>query len=105
MTIIVEVIKFIRNNYQDCSDENLQHRSSVKHHNNYSGSEDHRVLVHCVQGLSRSCSVIAAYFIEYQRSQVDAAINRMRGKHSGCLNPCRFYPVLKRLWEIVNNEK
>lgn len=43
------------------------------------------ILVHCVQGLSRSAMIAAAYLMEYEGLDLDRALTEVRTKHPGCL--------------------
>lgn len=52
-------------------------------------------LVHCVQGLSRSAAVVAAYLMEYEGMSVDRAVAEVRAKHPGCLNPNHWQELLR----------
>ena len=54
-----------------------------------------RVLVHCVQGISRSASVVAAYLMEYEGYDVDSAVAELRLRHEGALKPFKFQEMLR----------
>jgi len=56
------------------------------------------VLVHCVQGLSRAPTMVAAYMMEYLGYSLDQAAEQIRQAHEGALLPFRFEEVL-RLFE------
>lgn len=43
------------------------------------------ILVHCVQGLSRSAMIAVAYLMEYEGLGLDRALMEVRAKHQGCL--------------------
>eukprot|EP00929_Paragymnodinium_shiwhaense_P048638 TRINITY_DN24563_c0_g1_i1.p1 TRINITY_DN24563_c0_g1~~TRINITY_DN24563_c0_g1_i1.p1 ORF type:complete len:553 (-),score=88.41 TRINITY_DN24563_c0_g1_i1:75-1733(-) len=43
------------------------------------------VLVHCVQGLSRSAALVCAYLMEYEGLSMDRALGELKSKHPGCL--------------------
>eukprot|EP00747_Dinoflagellata_sp_TGD_P168931 gnl/TRDRNA2_/TRDRNA2_196547_c0_seq1.p2 gnl/TRDRNA2_/TRDRNA2_196547_c0~~gnl/TRDRNA2_/TRDRNA2_196547_c0_seq1.p2 ORF type:complete len:433 (-),score=96.82 gnl/TRDRNA2_/TRDRNA2_196547_c0_seq1:212-1510(-) len=43
------------------------------------------ILVHCVQGLSRSAALVCAYLMEYEGLTVDRAVSEVKTKHPGCL--------------------
>lgn len=49
------------------------------------GSKKCSVLVHCVQGMSRSAAVVCAYLMEHESVQFDRAVAEVRAKHPGCL--------------------
>lgn len=52
------------------------------------------VLVHCVQGLSRSAAVIAAYLMEYHGVSMERAVSELQEKHRGCLGALHWQDML-----------
>jgi len=56
------------------------------------------VLVHCVQGLSRAPTTVAAYMMEYLGYSLDQAVYQIRQAHEGAFLPFRFEEIL-RLFE------
>lgn len=62
------------------------------------------VLVHCMQGASRSASIVAAYLMKYHSMESEEAINFMKSKRS-CVNPNEGYrEQLKQLEEKYSKE-
>jgi len=53
------------------------------------------VLVHCVQGISRSASVVAAYLQEYEGMELEAVVAALRQAHLGALRPFPFQEMLR----------
>lgn len=51
-------------------------------------------LVHCVEGLSRSAAIVAAFLMEYEGMSVDHAVESVRASHPGALNPNRWQDLL-----------
>lgn len=71
------------------------------------------VLVHCMQGASRSVTVVAAYLIKYHDMSADTALEFMKKKRS-CVNPNQGYRdqldlfeqhVRRENREIIRNKK
>jgi hypothetical protein len=63
------------------------------------------VLVHCMQGASRSVTIVAAYLIKYHNMKWEDALTLMKSKRS-CVNPNQGYrDQLKMFEEIVKAEK
>lgn len=63
-----ETYEDIFKHFNDCSDyihETLK-------------NPEHRVLIHCMQGISRSTSLLVAYMIKYHHIKVDDAINYIK---------------------------
>lgn len=54
------------------------------------------VLVHCVQGMSRSAVIVCAYLMEYEGMSVDKAIGEVRSKHKGCLTAQHWQAFLSK---------
>lgn len=61
--------------------------------------EKQGVLVHCMQGASRSATIVAAYLIKYHRMGADEALDFMREKRS-LVNPNQGYR--DQLYEFEN---
>ncbi len=62
-----------------------------------------RVLVHCVQGKSRSASVITAYLMAARGWTVHEAIEYVRAKHSGALPNNGFISQLQEYWHLLRS--
>lgn len=58
------------------------------------GRQPGSVMVHCVQGLSRSAAVIAAYLMEYHGVNMERAIGELQEKHRGCLAALHWQDML-----------
>lgn len=58
------------------------------------GSKKHSILLHCVQGLSRSAAIACAYLMEYESLPLDRALNEVRTKHNGCLTSHHWQAML-----------
>ena len=56
------------------------------------------VLVHCMQGASRSVTIVAAYLIKYYNMSAEEALTFMKRKRS-CVNPNRGYREQLNLYE------
>jgi len=52
------------------------------------------IFVHCVQGLSRSAAIVAAYLMEYEGLPMDRAIQEVRSRHKGCLTSHHWQAML-----------
>lgn len=53
------------------------------------------VLVHCVQGVSRSATVVVAYLMEYQQMSMEEAVSLVKERHPVALKPFRFQEMLR----------
>eukprot|EP00928_Gymnodinium_smaydae_P048090 TRINITY_DN32128_c0_g1_i1.p1 TRINITY_DN32128_c0_g1~~TRINITY_DN32128_c0_g1_i1.p1 ORF type:complete len:496 (+),score=63.13 TRINITY_DN32128_c0_g1_i1:165-1490(+) len=53
------------------------------------------VMVHCVQGISRSAAVVTAFLMEHRDMPMDDAVALVREKHPGALKPFRFQEMLR----------
>eukprot|EP00927_Polykrikos_kofoidii_P057771 TRINITY_DN5195_c0_g3_i1.p1 TRINITY_DN5195_c0_g3~~TRINITY_DN5195_c0_g3_i1.p1 ORF type:complete len:605 (+),score=94.54 TRINITY_DN5195_c0_g3_i1:67-1815(+) len=60
------------------------------------GSSKGSVLVHCVQGLSRSAALVCAYLMEYEGLAMERAIAEVKSKHPGCLTADHWQTFLYR---------
>ena len=58
------------------------------------------VLVHCMQGASRSVTIVAAYLIKYHNMSSDEALVFMKEKRS-CVNPNQGYRDQLKLFEQI----
>lgn len=52
-------------------------------------------LVHCVQGISRSASVIVAYLMEYRQMSMEEAVSLVRQRHPVALRPFPLQEMLR----------
>lgn len=65
------------------------------------------VLVHCVQGISRSGAFVVAYLMEYKGFSMDEAVLLVKQNHPGALKPFRFQEMLRGFSHFLaqqNNE-
>eukprot|EP00933_Yihiella_yeosuensis_P025755 TRINITY_DN19995_c0_g1_i1.p1 TRINITY_DN19995_c0_g1~~TRINITY_DN19995_c0_g1_i1.p1 ORF type:complete len:468 (+),score=112.23 TRINITY_DN19995_c0_g1_i1:59-1462(+) len=53
------------------------------------------VLVHCVQGISRSATVVVAFLMEFRGFDMDDAVALVKKQHPGALKPFRFQEMLR----------
>eukprot|EP00927_Polykrikos_kofoidii_P057768 TRINITY_DN5195_c0_g1_i1.p1 TRINITY_DN5195_c0_g1~~TRINITY_DN5195_c0_g1_i1.p1 ORF type:complete len:604 (+),score=110.84 TRINITY_DN5195_c0_g1_i1:208-1812(+) len=60
------------------------------------GSSKGSVLVHCVQGVSRSAALACAYLMEYEGLAMERAIAEVKLKHPGCLTAQHWQAFLYR---------
>jgi len=54
------------------------------------------VLLHCVQGLSRSPTLACAYLMEFEGLSLDRAISEVQSKHKGCLTSQHWQTMLHK---------
>lgn len=59
-------------------------------------SKKHTILVHCVQGLSRSAAITCAYLMEHEGLPMDKALNEVRTRHKGCLTAHHWQAMLHK---------
>eukprot|EP01006_Ploeotia_vitrea_P064400 TRINITY_DN8775_c0_g1_i1.p1 TRINITY_DN8775_c0_g1~~TRINITY_DN8775_c0_g1_i1.p1 ORF type:complete len:216 (-),score=32.41 TRINITY_DN8775_c0_g1_i1:108-755(-) len=64
-------------------------------HNALSESDSNVVLVHCVQGVSRSSSLVVAYLMQYHQMPIDDAIALVKKQHPPALRPFRFQELIR----------
>jgi len=63
------------------------------------------VLVHCMQGASRSATIVAAYLIKYHDMTADEALEYMKSKRS-CVNPNQGYrDQLKQFETMIETQR
>lgn len=62
------------------------------------------VLVHCVQGISRSASVVVAYLMEYKGMAIEDAVSLVRDRHQGALKPFRLQEMLRAFHYALKSE-
>lgn len=66
-------------------------------------TNDKKVLVHCSMGVSRSCTVVAAYIIRYNKVTIDQVISFIKEKRKEAFFiDVRFRNVLERFLEFNN---
>jgi predicted protein tyrosine phosphatase len=53
------------------------------------------VFVHCMQGVSRSAAVVAAFLVQHQKISMDAAVALVRQQRPCALNPFRFQELIR----------
>lgn len=58
------------------------------------GRQPGTIMVHCVQGLSRSAAVVAAYLMEYLGVNMERAVSELQDKHRGCLAALHWQDML-----------
>lgn len=63
------------------------------------------VLVHCVQGISRSATVVVAYLMEFEKLHMDEAVTLVRNKHAVALKPFRFQEMLRAFQYVLDAER
>merc|ERR1712187_476140 len=66
--------------------------SALKGNSSQKGS----ILVHCVQGLSRSAAIICAHLMEYEGLTLDRALTEVKTKHPGCLTSQHWQAFLHK---------
>lgn len=63
------------------------------------------VLVHCVQGISRSASVVVAFLMEYRQMPIEDAVSLVKQAHPGALKPFRFQEMLRAFDYFLKAER
>mmetsp|Transcript_58757 Transcript_58757/g.140025 ORF Transcript_58757/g.140025 Transcript_58757/m.140025 type:complete len:487 (-) Transcript_58757:65-1525(-) len=58
--------------------------------------QDNVVLLHCVQGMSRSAVVACAYLMEYEGYGFQRALSEVRSRHPGCLTSQHWQEFLRK---------
>eukprot|EP00929_Paragymnodinium_shiwhaense_P088028 TRINITY_DN48218_c0_g1_i2.p1 TRINITY_DN48218_c0_g1~~TRINITY_DN48218_c0_g1_i2.p1 ORF type:complete len:177 (+),score=19.73 TRINITY_DN48218_c0_g1_i2:236-766(+) len=71
--------------------QRLQRATEFMHRSIEAG---HTVLVHCVQGVSRSSTVVVAYLMQFRGLALEDAIATVRQKHPAALRPFPFQDML-----------
>lgn len=66
--------------------------------------QERNVLVHCVMGVSRSCSIVAAYLIRYYNMSRDDAIDFIQKRRS-CVKPNPGFMQQLKEFEIQENKR
>ncbi|CAE8588445.1 unnamed protein product [Polarella glacialis] len=65
---------------------------------------DRAVLVHCVQGVSRSACVVVALLMEWRCMEMDEAVAKVRQNHPGALKPFRFQEMLRAFQHFLRTQ-
>lgn len=60
------------------------------------------VLVHCRNGISRSCAVVIAYIMASEHKTLEQAFQEVRGVRQACDPNLGFWLALKEWEEVVN---
>ena len=63
------------------------------------------VLIHCIFGRSRSCSIVAAYLIYYKNMTSEEAINFIKDKRSQIAPNPSYLRQLKEFEEEIKNQR
>jgi len=59
-------------------------------------ASNNNVLIHCVQGLSRSAALACAYLMEYEGLTFERAMSEIKSKHRGCLSAVHWQTMLHK---------
>eukprot|EP00927_Polykrikos_kofoidii_P082754 TRINITY_DN8309_c0_g1_i3.p1 TRINITY_DN8309_c0_g1~~TRINITY_DN8309_c0_g1_i3.p1 ORF type:complete len:594 (-),score=96.20 TRINITY_DN8309_c0_g1_i3:145-1902(-) len=62
------------------------------------------VLVHCVQGVSRSSAVVVGFLMEQRGIEMNEAVRHVKKRHPGALRPFRFQEMLRNFQYCLNKE-
>jgi hypothetical protein len=63
------------------------------------------VLIHCMHGKSRSCTIVAAYLMKYKHMSVDEAINFIKSKRTQIDPNPGYIEQLRQFEEEIRKEK